>query len=43
MTSKIMEPTFPSTIDGWEEALTTWENDVRRWEISAEETLSSSI
>ena len=41
--SKIMEPIFPSTIEGWEEALTTWENDVRRWEISAEETLSSSI
>ena len=43
MMAKIMEPVFPSTIEGWEEALTTWENDVRRWESSAEETLSSSI
>ena len=43
MMSKIMEPVFPSNTEGWEEALTTWENDVRRWEISAEETLSSSI
>ena len=29
MMAKIMEPVFPSTIEGWEEALTTWENDVR--------------
>ena len=43
MMAKIMEPVFPSTIEGWEEALTTWENDVRRWETSAEETLSSCI
>ena len=42
MITKIMEPVFPSTIEGWE-ALTTWENDVRRWETSAEETLSGSI
>ncbi len=38
--AKIMEPVFPSTIEGWEEALTTWENDVRRWEKSSEETHS---
>ncbi len=43
MMAKIMEPVFPSTIEGWEEALTTRENDVRRWETSAEEALSSSI
>ena len=43
MMTKIMEPVFPSTIEGWEEALTTWENDVRRWETSAEETRSGSI
>ena len=36
-------PVFPSTIEDWEEALTTWENDVGRWGASAEETLSSSI
>ncbi len=29
MMSKIMEPVFPSSIDSWEEAVTTWENDMR--------------
>ena len=42
MMAKIMESVFPSTIEGWEEALTTWENDVRSWGTSAEETLYSS-
>ena len=40
MMAKIVEPVFPNTIEGWEEALTTWGNDVGRWETSAEERRS---